>query len=86
MISAALIVFVVRSRKPFFKSRPSKALLFATLSVVLLTLALPYTPIASFIGFEPLSLKLLVMLAGIVALYIASAEIAKRLFYAVVKG
>ena len=86
VISAALIVFVVRSRKPFFKSRPGKALLFATLSVVLLTLALPYTPIASFIGFEPLPLKLLAMLAGIVALYIATAEIAKRLFYAVVKG
>jgi hypothetical protein len=26
------------------------------------------------------------MLAGIVALYIATAEIAKRVFYAVVKG
>ena len=86
VISAALIVFVVRSRKPFFKSRPGKALLFATLTVVLLTLALPYTPIASFIGFEPLPLKWLAMLAAIVGLYIATAEIAKRIFYALVKG
>ncbi|MFM8341827.1 MAG: magnesium-translocating P-type ATPase [Methylomonas sp.] len=86
VISAASIVFVVRSRKPFFRSKPSKALLFATLTVVLLTLALPYTPVASFIGFEPLPLELLAMLAGVVGLYIASAELAKRVFYVVVKG
>jgi len=31
VISASLILLVIRSRKPFFKSRPSKYLLMATL-------------------------------------------------------
>ena len=42
VISASLIVLVIRSRKPFFKSRPSKYLLMATLVVVIVTLLLPF--------------------------------------------
>ena len=38
VISASLIVLVIRSRKPFFKSRPSPYLLTATLLVVVVTL------------------------------------------------
>lgn len=85
VVSAALIVFVVRSRKPFFKSKPSQYLLFATLSVVALTLALPYSPLAVLAGFQPLPLSLLGLLAVLVGLYVATAEITKRLFYRLVK-
>ena len=38
VISASLIVLVIRSRKPFFKSRPAKYLLMATLLTVIVTL------------------------------------------------
>ncbi len=41
VISASLIVLVVRSRRPFFKSPPSRALLATTLAVVVMTLLLP---------------------------------------------
>ncbi len=85
VVSAALIVFVVRSRKPFFKSRPGKYLWVATLAVVALTLALPYTPLATLIGFQPLSPTLLGLLGLIVASYIATAEIAKHIFYRLVR-
>jgi Mg2+-importing ATPase len=84
-VSAALIVFVVRSSKPFFKSRPGKYLVVATLTVVAITIILPYTPIAGFIGFELLPPVLLGLLAVIIALYITTAELAKRLFYHWVK-
>src|SRR5882724_212847 len=43
--SASLIVLVIRSQKPFFRSKPSKYLSVATLSTVALTLILPFTPL-----------------------------------------
>ena len=46
VVSASLIVLVIRSRQPFFKSRPGKYLLMATLSIVVATLILPFTPLA----------------------------------------
>ncbi|MDD5273026.1 MAG: magnesium-translocating P-type ATPase [Methylovulum sp.] len=85
VVSAALIVFVVRSRKPFFTSRPGNYLLVATLTVVALTISLPYTPLAALIGLQPLPLKLLGYLSLIVAGYITSAEIAKHVFYRLVR-
>jgi Mg2+-importing ATPase len=85
VVSAALIVFVVRSSKPFFSSRPGNYLVAATLSIVAITLTLPYSPIAPLIGFEPLPLHLLGLLGVIVMLYIATAELAKHLFYRWVK-
>jgi Mg2+-importing ATPase len=85
VVSAALIVFVVRSSKPFFATRPGKYLVAATLTIVVVTVALPYTPIAPLIGFEPLPIRLLGMLGVIVMLYISTAEIAKHIFYRLVK-
>lgn len=85
VVSAAMIVFVVRTSKPLFKSRPGKYLTIATFSIIALTLALPYTPIAPLAGFVPLPLPLLAMLAGIVMLYIFTAELAKHIFYKLVK-
>lgn len=85
VVSAAMIVFVVRSSKPFLKSRPGNYLVMATLSIVAITIALPYTSIAPLIGFEPLPLYLMGLLGGIVVLYIITAELAKHIFYRLVK-
>src|SRR4029079_5887832 len=72
--SASLIVLVIRSRKPFFKSRPSTYLLVATLFTVLLTMILPFTPLSGLFGFSPLSLSFLLPIGIIVMGYIISAE------------
>jgi len=81
VISASLIVLVIRSRRPFFKSKPGKYLLISTLLIAGVTLALPYTPVAEVLGFKPLPFSLIAMILTIVAIYIVSAEIAKRIFY-----
>jgi P-type Mg2+ transporter len=81
VISASLIVLVIRSRKPFFKSRPGKYLLIATLLVVFATLIIPFTPLRILFGFQPLPLSFYPMLGAIVALYIFAAEITKKFFY-----
>ena len=79
--SASLIVLVIRSRKPFFRSRPSKYLFVATLSTVVLTLILPFTPLGLIFGFRPLPMSFLLLVAAIVTGYIISAEVAKTIFY-----
>jgi P-type Mg2+ transporter len=85
VISAAIIVLVIRSRKPFYKSLPGKYLLIATFSVVLVTIFLPFSPIGVLFGFSPLGLTTYLLLFLIVAIYIFAAEITKRIFYKRVK-
>jgi Mg2+-importing ATPase len=82
VLSAAIVVFAVRTRLPFMKSSPSRAMLGMTLLVTAITLALPYTPLARLLGFTPLPPIYLLVVFGIVALYFVSAEMTKRWFYA----
>jgi Mg2+-importing ATPase len=81
VISAALIVLVVRTRRLFFRSRPSRYLLGATIMIVGLTLLLPYSPLSELLGFTPLPTTFLLILAGIILLYVGTAELAKNVFY-----
>ena len=53
VISASMIVLVIRSRQPFFKSRPGKFLLIATLSIAVITILLPFSPLGKVFGFAP---------------------------------
>jgi Mg2+-importing ATPase len=81
VISASLIVLVIRTRRPCFRSRPGLHLLIATSLVVAATLVLPYTPLAGILGFTPMHWPFIGALAGILALYIVAAELAKKIFY-----
>ncbi len=85
VVSASLIVLVIRSRRQFFKSRPGKYLLMATLSVVVATLMVPFTPLAEIFGFSPLPISFLFLIGIIVFLYMLTAEMAKTVFYKRVK-
>ena len=85
VVSASLIVLVIRSRKPFFKSKVGKYLSFATFLVVVTALLFPITPLAGLFGFEPLSFSTIFVLGIIVFLYILTAEVVKRFFYRRVK-
>ena len=81
VISATLIVLVVRTRLPFLKSLPGRYLFIATILIVLTVLALPFTPLAALFGFTTLPLIFYGWILLIVAAYIASAEILKQWFY-----
>jgi Mg2+-importing ATPase len=81
VISATLIVLVVRTRLPFFKSLPGKYLSVATGLIVLFVLALPFMPFASLFGFVRLPLISYGWMLLIIGAYIISAEIAKRWFF-----
>jgi Mg2+-importing ATPase len=74
-------VLVIRSRKPFFRSRPGIYLLLTTLSIAVLTIILPFTPLGNVFGFSPLSLSTYILLLLIIVVYIVAAEITKTIFY-----
>ncbi len=82
VVSAALIVLVVRTRAPFIRSRPSTPLLMATLLVVGIAISMPYTPLGTLFSMTPLPAFFLAWLGVIVIAYIGTAEAVKRWFYA----
>jgi P-type Mg2+ transporter len=81
VISASLIVLVVRTRLPFLKSLPGKYLSIATILIVAVVVALPFTPLAALLGFVPMPLSFYGWMLLIVAAYIGAAEMAKKWFY-----
>ena len=82
LATQSLVVFVIRTRRvPFFRSKPSRPLLATTIAVVLIGLALPFTPVAHQLGFRSLPWLFLGILAAMTATYLVLAEIGKSYFY-----
>jgi Mg2+-importing ATPase len=85
VISAALIVLIIRTRRPFFRSMPGRNLMTATLAVIGTTLIIPYTPLGRLLGFTSIPAEFILLLLGILALYFIGAEVVKKAFYKWVK-
>ncbi len=82
LATQALVIFAVRTtRTPFYKSKPSRLLLFSTLGVVAFNLVLPYTPVGQLFGLVEPPFLFYVFLAGIVICYLMLVEIVKKWFY-----
>jgi len=85
VLSANLIVLVIRSRRPFFKSFPGKYLVITTIVIVVATLIFPFTPLGKLFGFAQPSILVLVLMSIIVVFYILAGEVVKGIFYKRVK-
>jgi len=81
VLSASVIVLVIRTRRPCVTSRPSGGLLLSTLLVGLTTMLLPVTPVGAILGFESLPPLFWSALLAILVAYVGAAELAKVLFY-----
>jgi len=81
VVSASMIVLVIRTRRSFVKSPPSPSLLASTVGIILLTISLPFLPVASPLGLTPLPLSFMMVLGVILAGYVLAAEMAKAHFY-----
>lgn len=81
VISASLIVLVVRTHKSVIKSKPGKYLLGSTLVIALIALLFPLLPFATSLGFSLLPIKFYAAMLCIILLYLLSAELLKRRFY-----
>jgi Mg2+-importing ATPase len=82
LATQSLVVFVIRTRRvPFFSSRPSRPLLAMTLAVVAAGIAIPYSPVSGLLGFRPLPLLFLAILAGMTCTYVGLVELGKAYFF-----
>ncbi len=79
ILSQALIIFIIRAKKPFtFKNKPSTVLVAVSALAVGITLLIVNTPIAYSIELVPLAPGHLMWVLGIVALYLVSTAIVKH--------
>ena len=76
-----LVIYIIRTRKPFFKSRPSALLVLSGLGVVGFGLLLPLTVLGPIFKFEPLPGAFYAILAAMVIAYLMMVELLKGWFY-----
>ena len=81
VLSASMVVLIIRTRRPVWRSKPGRLLTIATMTIWIVTLGIPYTPLGTLFRFVPLTWPFLLMLAVILAIYMGGAELAKHLFY-----
>ena len=81
ILTEVVVLFVLRTRRPFFRSKPSRYIVIASILVALVAGYLPYSPLAKPLGIEGLSLPLFLAIIGITLVYVACNEIAKRFFW-----
>lgn len=81
LLTELAIAMVVRTRRPFYASRPGRVLFYSTVGLMILTLLWPTLPFVSVFGFVPVPAALIGCLAAVVVLYVAAAEMLKHWFY-----
>ena len=78
IVTQILVIFIIRTARPFWASWPHPALAGTSLGALAVALALALTPLGGFAGFVPLPVSLLIAVAAVSLLYLASAEALKR--------
>lgn len=81
ILTELFILFIIRTHKNFFKSKPGKYLCLLSIFGLILTLGLPYLTIAKDIGLLPLPFENLGAMLLIVVAYIITADLLKVWFF-----
>ena len=81
MATQVLVIFIIRTRRNPFKSRPNMWLTLCSLSVVVLAVALPFTPLGVYLGFVPPPFSFYAILTGLVFFYLFAVEGIKQWFF-----
>jgi len=79
-----LVVFAIRTRRRFFRSRPHRFLIAMALGVVVVAIGVPMLPVGRWFGFVPPPPLFFAYLVGATAGYLTLVEIVKGLFYRLV--
>ena len=82
VLSEIIILFAIRTKLSFFKSRPSKWLVITSIAAGIFALAITYMAFGrKFFNFVPMPAGILLFIAGILIAYFSVAEMAKRYFF-----
>ena len=83
LATQVLVIFVLRTRRNPFRSRPHALLAATSIAVVVVAILLPFTPLGAWFGFVPPSIGFLLAIGGLTVSYLLLAQIAKQAFYRV---
>lgn len=81
VISAMVVMLIVRTARPVIKSKASKKLILSILAVSISLLAIIYSPLNIYLGLIALPIKVLISMLSISLIYALVAEIMKKRFY-----
>ncbi len=81
ILTEVAVLFALRTRRPFFRSRPSKWIVIASAVVIAITVGLLYSPLAAPLGLVPIPLPLLLIVVLITLVYFGANELTKRIFW-----
>lgn len=81
ILTELFILFIIRTHKNFFKSKPGKYLFILSIVGFVMTIGLPYLPFAEDLGLTPLPFINLGAMLLIVAIYIITADLLKVWFF-----
>jgi Mg2+-importing ATPase len=81
-----LVVFAIRTRRQFFRSRPHRFLVAMALGAVAVAIVLPLLPVGRWFGFVAPPPLFFVYLIGATAAYLVLVEITKGFFYRRIAG
>ena len=78
LATQTLVIFVIRTARNPFRSRPSLGLTLTTCAIVLFGTVLPYTSVGAVIGFTPMPATFLFFVVVATGTYLLLVEIVKR--------
>ncbi|MFB3925468.1 MAG: magnesium-translocating P-type ATPase [Syntrophales bacterium] len=81
MATQVLVIFIIRTRKNPFKSRPNPWLTACSLAVVAVASLLPFTPAGAYLGFVEPPASFFVILVAILLSYLLAVEWIKQWFF-----
>lgn len=81
LLTELVVALVMRTQRPFFRSRPGTLLLTSTVVLIAVAFAIPYLPFADVFGFVRLPGAMLGTITVITVLYVAATELQKKWFY-----
>lgn len=81
VLSEITVTFSIRTRRRFYRSRPSRLMIIAAAAAFILTLAIVYSPAGALFEFVKLPQWFLGLVFAILASYFVLVEISKHVFF-----
>jgi Mg2+-importing ATPase len=81
MATQVLVIFIIRTRKNPFRSRPNPWLIACSLTVVAVAVLLPFTPAGAYLGFEAPPAFFFFILILLLLAYLLAVEGVKQWFF-----
>lgn len=76
-VTELVAMLVLRTGRRFWRSKPSTALMLSSLAVFVVTVALPFSPLAKSLGLTGVGVPVLGVLAALTVLYVLGNEVLK---------